>query len=80
MKTFEARVVKGKLVIDQPSPYPDGTIVRLLVADLDDDGEDELDDEERAALHAALDKSWKSAKAGHTVPAEKVLARLRAKR
>jgi hypothetical protein len=72
--------VDGKLVIDEPSPYPEGTVVRLLVADLGGEEEGELDDEEREALDAALRKSWASAKAGRLVPAEKVLARLRSRR
>jgi hypothetical protein len=41
MKTFEARVVKGRLVIDAPSPYPEGAQVRLVAAS-DPEGE-ELD-------------------------------------
>ena len=38
-----------------------------------------LDDVERAALHAALAKSWESAKAGRTVPADDFLEQLRRK-
>jgi hypothetical protein len=77
-KTFQARVVKGRLLLDAPSRLPEGTVVRLRVAESEGDG-DELDKKERAALHAALKRSWKSAKAGRLVPADRVLRRLRAK-
>jgi hypothetical protein len=76
MKTLKARVVNGRYVIEEPSAYPEGTVVELVVADEGDD----LDDEERAELHAALDRSWESAKAGRTRPAEELIARLRSKR
>ena len=75
MKTLRARVVDGRFVIDEPSPYPDGTVIELVVADEGDD----LDDEERAELHAALEKSWLSAQAGRVRPAEELIARLRTK-
>jgi hypothetical protein len=75
MKTLQARVVNGRFVIDEPSPFPDGTVVELVVADQ----EDELDDEERAELHTALDKAWESAKAGRGRRAADLIAKLRAK-
>lgn len=75
MKALQARVVNGRFVIDEPSPYPDGTVVELVVADQGD----ELDQDERAELHAAIDKSWANAKAGVVRPAEELIARLRAK-
>jgi hypothetical protein len=75
MKTLQARVVNGKFVIDEPSPFPDGTVLQLVVAD----EADELDDDERAELHAALDNAWASAKAGCGRPAEDLIAKLRAK-
>jgi hypothetical protein len=68
--------VNGRFVIDEPSPFPDGTVLELVVAD----EPDQLDDEERAALHAALDKSWASVKEGRARPAEELVAKLRAKR
>jgi len=41
-------------------------------------GGDDLDDEERAALHAELDASIAEAQAGKLIDAEVVLAELRA--
>ena len=57
MSPLRARVENGRLVLDEPTTLPDGTVVELVV---DDDGDD-LTDEERRALHEALSGSWKSA-------------------
>jgi predicted transcriptional regulator len=54
---------------------PDGTVVYLMPV-AEDDG---LDDEERAALHESIEASEQDIAAGRTVPAERVMARLRAK-
>ncbi|MBU0661688.1 hypothetical protein KKG22_05975 [Patescibacteria group bacterium] len=71
--TVRARVLDGRLVLDEPTDLPDGTEVELAVVD---DG-DELDDEDRARLHAALDRADAQLKAGRFVPGEDVIARLR---
>jgi hypothetical protein len=63
-------------VLDVPTKLPEDTVVDLVVAEDDDD----LDDEERAALHAALAEGWASARAGRTRPAEDLLDELRSKR
>lgn len=73
MQTLKARVQNGRLVLNEPTEFPEGTVLDLTVAD---DGDD-LDEEERAALHAALDDSWASAQAGNTHPAEDILQKLR---
>jgi hypothetical protein len=73
MKTLMARVLDGRLVLDEPSDLPEGTEVELTVAD----SSEELDPEEGAALHVALRDSWASARRGETRPAEELLARLR---
>ncbi len=69
MKSIKARVINGRLVVDEPTKFPEGTEFDLTVAD---EG-DELSDEERAALHAALQASWKSAQAGDLKPARDLL-------
>ena len=43
-------------------------------------GGDELSDEERAELHAAIRRGLEDAKAGRCIPAEEFLAELRARR
>lgn len=74
MEKLKARVVGGQLVLDAPCDLPEGTVVDLVVVD---EG-DELDDAERAELHAALDAAWQSLRAGESgVPASDVIAALR---
>jgi hypothetical protein len=75
MVSYTAHVKNGRLVLDEPTELPEGASVELLPADNDD-----LDDEDRAALHAALEEGDAEANAGKLVPAAEVLARLRQKR
>jgi hypothetical protein len=49
MQALKARVENGRYVIDEPAALPEGAEVGLQVIT-----GDELDDEERAALHASL--------------------------
>jgi len=76
MNTLRARVTKGRLVLDEPTTLPEGTVVALVA---DDEGDD-LSDEERQWLHQALAASWKSAEAGHLRPASEILEELRRRR
>ena len=60
MGTLKAVVQNGRGVIEDLDDYPDGTVLELqLIHDCD-----ELDDEERAKLHKALDRSWAQAQQG----------------
>jgi hypothetical protein len=52
---LRARVEKDRLIRDEPTTLPDGTVVDLV---LDEEGDD-LTDEERRAFHEALSASWK---------------------
>jgi hypothetical protein len=70
---MNAKVKGGRLVLDEPTDLPEGTEVQLVVADDADD----LDDEDRARLHAALDRADDELRAGKYVPGEQVIARLR---
>ena len=76
MSPLRARVEKGRLVLDEPTTLPEGTIVDLVA---DDDGDD-LTDAERRALHEALSVSWRSAEAGRLRPAAAVVDELRQRR
>jgi len=76
MTPLRARVEKGRLVLDEPTTLPEGTVVDLVA---DDDGDD-LTDDERRALHEALSSSWKSAEAGALRPAAAILDELRRRR
>jgi hypothetical protein len=73
MQPMKAHVHNGRLVLDEPTDLPEGTEVRLTVAD------DEMDDEERARLHASLERSMAQAKAGKVIDADVVLGRLLAR-
>lgn len=76
MSPLRARVEKGRLVLDEPTTLPEGTVVDLVA---DDDGDD-LSDEERRVLHEALTTSWQSAEAGRLGPAAALLDELRQRR
>lgn len=73
MSPLRARVEKGRLVLDEPTTLPEGTIVDLVA---DDEGDD-LTDEECRALHDALSQAWKSAEADRLRPASAILDELR---
>ena len=62
-------------MLHEPVDLPEGTVVDLMPVDEGDD----LDEEDRARLHAALDRSQRDFLAGRGIPAEEVLAGLRAR-
>ncbi len=74
--TLRGHVQDGKLVVDDPIDLPNGTHVQLALVDEGDD----LDDEDRARLHAAIETSRLELDAGLGIPAERVIAQLRASR
>jgi hypothetical protein len=76
MGPLRARVEKGRLVLDEPTTLPEGTVVDLVA---DDEGDD-LTNDERRALHDALLTSWRSAEAGSLQPASRILDELRRRR
>ena len=79
MQPLKAIVKNGRLVVDEPTALPEGTEIELVsVDDVLAAGGDDLDDKERAELHAELDASIAEAKAGKLIDAEVVLAELRA--
>jgi uncharacterized membrane protein len=67
MSPLRAHVEKGRLVLDEPTTLPEGTVLELVA----DDQGDDLSDEERRALHQALSASCKSAEDGQLRPAAK---------
>lgn len=78
MQALKAYVQKGRLVLDEPTNLPEGEVVELVtLADALASGADDLDDEERAALHRELEASIKEADAGQTVDLAEALAELR---
>jgi hypothetical protein len=76
MSPLRARVEKGRIVLDEPTTLPDGTVLDLVA---DDEGDD-LTDAEREVLHKTLSESWASAEAGRLRPASSVINELRRRR
>jgi hypothetical protein len=72
MLTIRARVRNGRLIVDEPTNLPEGTELDLVI----DDAGDDLDESERAALDAAINRAWASVQAGAGRPAADVLADL----
>ena len=76
MSPLQARVEKGRLVLDEPTTLPEGTVLELVA---DDEGDD-LSEGERRALHDTLSESWRSAEAGRLRPASSLIEELRQRR
>ena len=73
MTPLKARVENDRLLLDEPTELPEGTVLDLVA---DDEGDD-LSDPERQALHDALSTSWGSAEARRLRPVSAVLDELR---
>ena len=74
---LQARVKNGRLVLDEPTQLPEGEVVYLELVDVVADDRDDLDEEDRAALHRELDASLAEADAGQTEDFAAVLTALR---
>jgi hypothetical protein len=71
---LKARVKDGRFVLEDPTTeLPEGTVVELYPADDDDD----MDDEERAALDASLAKSAEQIKRGEFITHDELMKRLK---
>ena len=81
MLPLKAHVKNGRLVLDEPTDLPEGEVIELVpLVEVLAGGGDDLDEDERAALHAELKASVAEAQAGQLVDAGVVLAELRASR
>lgn len=69
MDRLRARVRDGRLVLDEPTDLPEGTVLDLVI---DDEGDD-LDETERAALDRAIAQAEQSILNGRGRVAEDVL-------
>lgn len=74
MNALRAHVENGRVVLDEPMDLPDGTPLNIVPMN---DGDD-LDDEERAELHAALGEAEEDIAAGRVVTEDEVWATSRA--
>lgn len=72
MSAVLAKVRHGRITIDESTDLPEGTTVQLYIVDQGD----ELDEEERQALDAALEDAARSVARGETIPAEDVMRAL----
>jgi hypothetical protein len=73
MKAFRAHVKNGRLVVDEPTELPEGSVLFLVPADEDDGAEDD-------GLEAALEEGLDDIEAGRIVDEETIRAMLRAHR
>jgi hypothetical protein len=71
--TLRGHIENGRIVVDERVDLPDGAEVRLSLVDEADD----LDEEDRARLHAALDQAQTEIDRGEGIPATEVIAELR---
>ena len=69
MQALTAHVRGGRLVVDDATDLPEGTEVRLVLPDEGDD----LENDDRDALHSALARGSADIAAGRTVDAEEYL-------
>lgn len=72
MSVLRARVHHGQLYLNEPTTLPEGTVLRLVT----DEPTDELDDPDRAALHAALLRSEADFRSSTGISAAALLAEL----
>jgi hypothetical protein len=81
MKTKLVTVRNGRAMLEGLDEYPDGTELEVGVIDDDEyahlEHGDDMDDEDREALHASLREAIAQGKAGLGRPAEEVLAELK---
>jgi predicted transcriptional regulator len=77
MLSLKASVRNGRLVLDEPTELPEGAVVDLVA--IGGEALDDLDDDERRELNAALAEGIAEDDAGDTADADEVLAYLRAR-
>jgi hypothetical protein len=71
MQPLKAHVKNGHLVVEELAELPEGQVFYLVPVQ-----DDDLDDDERTALHAVLDASVAAAAAGDVYDADNVLDEL----
>jgi hypothetical protein len=74
MQALRVQAKNGRLMLDAPTDLPDGAEVDVVVID------DDLSADERAELHASLDRALDDSEAGRGVDAAEYLRRYRARR
>ena len=77
MDSVRARVRNGRLVMDEPTDLPEGTEVELAPVLTHDN--DQLDADDRDALHRALARGLEDLEQGHVVDGESFLSKPRSR-
>jgi hypothetical protein len=75
METLRARVINGRLIMDEPTDLPEGLVLDLVV----DDAGDDLGSDGLRILESKVQRSLGESKAGDVRPATDVLRELRGK-
>jgi hypothetical protein len=73
---LRARVTNGRIVLDEPTDLPEGTVLELVPGV----EVDELADEDREKLHASIRRGLEQGVRGEARPVEDVLADIRKRR
>jgi hypothetical protein len=73
---LRAVVKNGRLILDEATSLPEGTVLDLVA----DDESDNLDDTEREALHEHLSEAMRSVESGRARPASEILDELRSRK
>jgi hypothetical protein len=73
MNARKIRVENGRIKLDEATTLPDGAEVELVIL-----SGDELDDKERALLHASLDRALDDEDASRVADTDEFLAEVRA--
>jgi len=80
MHPVKAHVRNGRLLLDEPTDLPEGEVVKLVQIDDGFADDDELDNEERAALDRELEASFVEEEAGQLIDLADAIADLRSTR
>lgn len=72
---IKATVRGGRIVVDEPTDLPEGTVLNLVPDASEEMAQDEID-----ALNASIATSLEDARAGRLVPAAEVIKELRRRR
>ncbi len=75
VRALKARVMNGRIVMDEPTDLPEGTVLTLVAINDDDESP-----EERAQIEAAIDEGLDDFEAGRFVDDETIRSMLRAHR
>jgi hypothetical protein len=71
--SLRARVTNGRIVLDEPTDLPEGTVLELVPGV----EVDALDEADRQKLHAAIRKGLEQGRAGAARPVEQALGEIR---